>query len=300
MAAPYDDAESAKNATLMYVNQPFTDKVIKDVGADSRCYLMAVYTRLSISLPVNYPMLPIEPTTTPAPSRSFLTLDIETLGLMHHKPLPAITCVCLFDGTTRYSYMLYGVSACEYTANCQAILQHLDTAERLAGYNAVLFDLPYIALELKADSQRLESWKAKCVDPYIGLKSVLKSTSKLQKLLEINGLGSKTGCGADAITLAKEGKAAELLEYCMNDVLLTHELCSLDVIKVNNRYGLKLTDEYKWELFDYAPLDPPPSAANRVRRAPEQRITLSEALTQGDCYTSSVELIQQCVSYSAS
>jgi uncharacterized protein YprB with RNaseH-like and TPR domain len=154
----------------------FTDQVIKDVAADSKCYIMAVYTRLqncctspSSTTPQQFqdtgsPMLPThiippEPMQTLTPPRSFLTLDIETLGLMHHKPLPPITCICLFDGTTRYEYLLYGVTPDVYDTNKKAILQLLDDAERLAGYNAILFDLPYIAMEMGVDDDRLAAWR---------------------------------------------------------------------------------------------------------------------------------------------
>lgn len=259
-------------ASLAYVHQPFTDQVVKDVSADSRCYIMAVYARLKnqCSSPIPAVTLPVQP------QRSFLTLDIETLGLMHQKPVPPITCVCMYDGVTRYSYLLYGVSAETYAQNREAILQLLDGAERLAGYNAVRFDLPYLALEFGVERERLESWQTKCVDPYIGLKSALHCTSKLQALLDANDLGSKTGCGGNAIVLATEGKYEELLDYCMTDVLLTHELCLLDIIKVNDTHGIRLTPDYKWQRHSFKP------PVNVV-------ITMDDALTDGDCYSSHLQ-----------
>ena len=51
-----------------------------------------------------------------------MTVDIETLGLLHHKPLPAITCACLYDGETRHELLLYGVSDVERSANVARLL----------------------------------------------------------------------------------------------------------------------------------------------------------------------------------
>ena len=183
----------------------------------------------------------------------FLTLDIETLGLMHHLPLPPITCACLYDGTTKYQFVLYKIPEDEYKKNCTELLQLLDAAPYLAGFNAVRFDLPYIAQQLEVTKLRLGSWVAKCIDPFIGMKSMLNQTCKLQRLLDLNNLGSKTGCGTDAIVLAKAGKMEELLEYCMMDVLLTHELCCLDQIRTSERKGLKLLPGGHWEVCLFEP-----------------------------------------------
>lgn len=187
---------------------------------------------------------------------AFLTLDIETMGLMHHLPLPPITCACLYDGTTKYELLFYKIEEDEYNKNAAELLRLLDSAERLAGFNAVRFDLPYIAQQLQVTKQRLEGWVAKCIDPYIGMVTALKQTSKLQRLLDLNHMGSKTGTGSDAIVLARAGKMRELLDYCMMDVLLTHELClmSIDKIRTGETTGLKLlTSTWTWEAVRFEP-----------------------------------------------
>ena len=288
MADVHERAQ-AKDVMLAYATLPFTDQVIKDVAADSRCYIMAVYERLKTSCcttvtSFNPPQQTYGDATAmliPPPRRSFLTLDIETLGLMHQKPLPRITCVCLFDCVTRYSYMLYGVPQETYESNTKALLSLLDNAERLAGYNAVRFDLPFIALELGVEGQRLEAWKAKCTDPYIGLGSLLKRTCKLQLLLDVNNLGSKSGTGGNAITLAKEGRNDELLEYCMTDVLLTHDLCMMDIIKFDDQRGIKLTNDYKWVVHRYPCTHP----------------TTDAVLAHGDVYTPGMLGIDNLVTF---
>ena len=172
--------------------------------------------------------------------RVFLTLDIETLGLLHHKPLPPMTCACLYDGVTRHSLLFYGVPEAQREANAQTLLRQLDevatasskalfrprpTAKRrvpqaptLAGFNAVRFDLPFIARSLGVEEARADAWVAKCVDPFLGMRSTTGRTCKLQRLLDLNGLGSKTGSGADAITLAR---------YLQPPLSLAHPLAPL-------------------------------------------------------------------------
>ena len=62
-----------------------------------------------------------------------MTIDIETMGLMHHKPFPAMTCACLYDGVTQYQILFTGVSAVQHKANAAQLVALLDSAERLAG-----------------------------------------------------------------------------------------------------------------------------------------------------------------------
>ena len=187
-----------------------------------------------------------------------LTIDIETMGLMHHKPLPPMTCACLYDGTTEVRLLFVGIDERTFDDNASKLLALLDEAPVLAGFNAVLFDLPYIAKLLDIEYDRLEGWKAKCIDPYLGMRSTLHTTCKLQRLLDMNELGSKTGSGSDAIGLARDGKLQELLDYCMMDVLLTHALCNLPDIRVTERQGIRLGEDHRWTAVEYDYDEPPP------------------------------------------
>ena len=71
------------------------------------------------------------------------------------------------------------------------------------GFNAVRFDLPFIGCALALPAEKVAGWVAKCIDPYLALYSANGKTCKLQRLLDLNCLGSKTGTGADAIMLAR-------------------------------------------------------------------------------------------------
>ena len=182
---------------------------------------------------------------------ALLTLDIETMGLMHQNPLPPMTCVCLYDGTRKYEFPFICITEAEHNANAEALLHLLDTTAHLAGFNAVLFDLPYIGRALDVPEEHVAAWQAKCIDPYMGMRSTLHQTCKLQALLDANGLESKTGSGLEAIRLAREGRVRELLDYCMMDVLLTHELCMLPEIRVTQTLGITLGDDLRWSACHY-------------------------------------------------
>ena len=160
-----------------------------------------------------------------------------------------MTCVCLYDGDQQHSLLFYGISAAEREANAQTLLKLLDEAPVLAGFNAVCFDLPFIGRSLRVKQQRVDAWVAKCVDPFLGMRSTAGRTCKLQRLLDLNALGSKTGSGSDAIGLALDGRKEELLEYCMNDVLLTHRLCMLDEVRLSETQSMRLLPACRrWQL----------------------------------------------------
>jgi len=183
-----------------------------------------------------------------------LVVDIETLGLLHTRPLPAITCVCLYDTETeeRHSLLFHKEEEEEFLASKELLLGLLDGASHILGYNAMCFDLEYICRFFEVDPDRGNGWFLKCVDPYMALKCLTGQTARLQVLLTLNNLGSKTGCGANAIHLAESGQWDELLAYCMEDVLLTHRLCELEWILLPDgaRMGLRLGagGGVRWEV----------------------------------------------------
>jgi hypothetical protein len=154
-----------------------------------------------------------------------LAFDIETLGFLSTKPLPPITCVCLYDGSREDRLLFFKVSDSEFEKNKAVLMERLDSASCLAGFNAVHFDLEYIRQFFGVDAPRMNAWVLKCKDPFMVAKYILKNTCGLNHLLSLNELGSKTGCGGNAITLANEEKWDMLLDYCMMDARLTYDLC---------------------------------------------------------------------------
>lgn len=133
-----------------------------------------------------------------------VALDIETLGLLDAQPLPEITCACLFDGENEYCFQFYGVCPSLREQNIAKLLSLMDSAHRLVGFNAVLFDLEFIKRAFGISERQMGMWVRKTIDPFMYLKYVLHTTSGLSKLLLENHLPSKTASGREAINMAME------------------------------------------------------------------------------------------------
>jgi hypothetical protein len=68
-----------------------------------------------------------------------------------------------------------------------------------------------------------------------------KICAKLDVILALNGLPTKTSNGMEAVHMAREGRWEELREYCLSDTILTR--------------NLMLSDPVFWvENLKYAPL----------------------------------------------
>lgn len=180
-----------------------------------------------------------------------LVFDIETLECLHVKPLPPITCVCMYDVQLKkeYKFRMWKISEKEYVKNRNQILDLLDNANIIIGYNSVLFDLEFIKCTFaeQVTSDRMTSWVVKTVDMFMCLKYIFKSTCKLNDLLLLNGLESKTGTGSDAIQLAKNDEWDKLINYCMSDTLLTWNLFSRDM---KPTIYISKTFQVSWDIND--------------------------------------------------
>ena len=188
-----------------------------------------------------------------------VAVDIETLGLLHERPLPPITCVCMYDGERAWSLRTWRLPEAELARNRQCVIDVLDGAARIVGYNSVLFDLEFMRRSWGLDDARVLRWQLKCVDPYHTMRLLYGGGGKLQTMLTLNDLGSKTGTGGDAIALAREDQWDELLAYCLVDARLTYDLvCKREWVRVTP--GL----ECSWwgggppRLRAAAPATPPP------------------------------------------
>lgn len=159
-----------------------------------------------------------------------LAIDIETLGMLHDEPLPPITCICMYHhcSKTQYRLRFWKLSESELQNNKQIVLNALDNATCIIGYNAVFFDLEFIkkSFPLDIDAKRFSSWIKKTIDMFMCLKYIFKNTCKLDSLLSLNKLELKTGSGNNAILLAEQEKWDQLLDYCMSDTMLTLQLFS--------------------------------------------------------------------------
>ena len=217
---------------------------------------------------------------------SLLALDIETLGLLEKSPLPEITCACLYDGTTEFMLPFYNVSSEARALNAAQLIQLLDSADRIIGYNAVFFDLEFIKRSFEISEERMSSWVRKTIDPFMFLKCVMNTTSNLASLLSLNNLSSKTGTGLHAINLALEvhqpfsslpaphfltcllvsqGKNEELLQYCLMDAKLVYRLCQLSEIKIKNAQDQIATCSIDFQTGRWNVTEPPRSSLKHAK-----------------------------------
>lgn len=154
-----------------------------------------------------------------------LAFDIETTGL---READAVTCVCAYDPDRGVRYR----ESTPTGARSERFLALLDEAPLICAFNGVRFDVPFLAKRWRIEAQRVESWVRKLVDPYEACKLALHRTFSLDRLLHANGLESKTGCGAEAVRMAREGRWRELEDYCMQDTVLTHQILKMSQVVI--------------------------------------------------------------------
>lgn len=154
--------------------------------------------------------------------RSMVAFDIETRGLNPLVP-DAVTCVCFHDGLGLSETHLFKATDPEEDLRTrERVLARLDSAPRLCAFNGVRFDIPFLCKAWGISSDRAGEWVRKTVDVFEACKLGVGRTFGLNRLLEINGMESKTGTGRDAIRLAEAGEWDKLGAYCMQDTRLTH------------------------------------------------------------------------------
>lgn len=173
---------------------------------------------------------------------------IETLskGWQSHDEM-GISCLCLYDYSTSRYRVFDDLSAKE----CCDILMSYD---KLVGFNTVKFDWavvkatwPFLTGERKSvdfDILR-EIWKSKGLDPDVFNPRTHGGFKLDDVAFETLGL-RKSGDGAKAPRLFQEGRIAELIDYCIEDVRIEKTLFEF---VVNNghvvRHGEKIYIKYE-------------------------------------------------------
>lgn len=132
-----------------------------------------------------------------------------------------ISCLVLFDSQTQ-RYHLYD----KHTLN--EAVDHLNSADLLIGFNTISFDSEVI---------HGVTGRYITVAQYDILHEIWKALGGRRKGWRLNDISKrlfgleKTESGAGAPTLAKQGRWAELMDYCLNDVHLTRLLFNHVVAK---------------------------------------------------------------------
>jgi len=171
-----------------------------------------------------------------------LAFDIETTGL--DPATCEVTCACAYDGCgvervfvfepagprRTDTPMDYGFGPGGGWGRREEFMSLLDEAPRLCAFNGVRFDLPFLARRWKVPDARVGAWVRKLFDPFEACRLGLGLTFSLERLLSANGLRGKTGSGLEAIAMAREGRWAELAEYCMHDTRMTHAAAAMGAL----------------------------------------------------------------------
>lgn len=109
-----------------------------------------------------------------------------------------------------------------------ALAELLRTARRLVGFSMNRYDVPVLNhyfRKLGAEAPHL--WAMERVDLLEEIEMAAGQRVSLSRLAEMNLGVKKERHGSEAGALYRDGKIAELKEYCLNDVRLTKELYDL-------------------------------------------------------------------------
>ena len=173
-------------------------------------------------------------------NEGMLSFDIETLGLNEKRDL--ITVISLYDPSKNIERVLRFVDitveeGCvrykpDYRHMVEELVEILDKADHLCGFNAVSFDIPFIACQFKIPAKTANEWKEKTFDILKISRCHFNRTFSLNLLFSMNNVSScgKTSDGLHAIKMAETGQWKKLEDYCLEDSRIIHEISSLKTI----------------------------------------------------------------------
>ena len=153
-----------------------------------------------------------------------MSFDIETTGL--DPQVCSVTCACAYAPEAGLKETFFG-------PDIPKLLDLMDRAHTLCAFNGARFDIPFLQTRCEIecslvgvgpqargrrygiDDRRVGLWVLKLLDVYEGTHKAFGGAFPLNRLLQANGMESKTGTGGEAIELARAGRWEELGEYCM-------------------------------------------------------------------------------------
>jgi len=114
-----------------------------------------------------------------------------------------------------------------------SLLDLFDGAEVIVGYNCLSFDFPllkrfYCPSNKVSSMQRYVNHRSKTLDIMNRVRDATGSYYKLDQLLKLNKLKTKSSNGLEAIKMWERNEREELKSYCEMDVLLTAQLSLID------------------------------------------------------------------------
>jgi len=143
--------------------------------------------------------------------------------------------------TAREGYTIYGEKQVD------GLLRDLQRADLVVGFNILRFDYEVLHGYTPFDLTQLPT-----LDMMVDLTNTLNHRLSLDAIATATFGVEKTAEGLQAIKWFKEGKLAEIAEYCCYDVKLTKMVHEYGVaqrqLHYTNRFGAKLTVPVKWTL----------------------------------------------------
>ncbi len=142
--------------------------------------------------------------------------------------------------TARGDYLIYG------EAQVNDLIKELQRADLVVGFNTVRFDYDVlVGHNTFFDPQQLHT-----LDMLVELEKTLGHRLSLDSIATATFGLEKTAEGLQAIEWFKQGKMAEIAEYCCFDVKLTKLVHEYGVqhkqLHYTNRFGKKLIVPVKW------------------------------------------------------
>lgn len=120
-------------------------------------------------------------------------------------------------------------------------------AGKIVGFSSNRYDVPVLQNHFKENpaTRDLDLWKIERVDLLQEIEMATGLRISLSRLAESNLGSAKSGSGAEAIELYREGRIDDLKKYCLEDVRLTKEL--YDIYRKKGRFLIpdKKTGEVK-------------------------------------------------------
>ena len=141
--------------------------------------------------------------------------------------------------TARDGYIIYG------ERDVEDLIRELQRADLVVGFNVLRFDYEVLHGYTPMDLTQLPT-----LDMLVYLADKLKHRLSLDSIATATFGLEKTAEGLQAIQWFKEGKLAEIAEYCCFDVKLTKLVHEYGVthrqLHYKNRFGAKLTVPVGW------------------------------------------------------
>ncbi|MBM3256952.1 MAG: hypothetical protein FJY98_01320 [Candidatus Liptonbacteria bacterium] len=111
----------------------------------------------------------------------------------------------------------------------RAVAELFQGANRIVGFSINRYDVPVMQAYFNRFKEGIKPdlWQKERVDLLAEIEMATGSRISLSKVCEANLGSGKDRKGAEAPQLYREGKIAELKEYCLKDVRLTKEIYDL-------------------------------------------------------------------------